>query len=354
MELKMKKSLIVLFTVFTMFVFGCRENSSDTQIPEIPPDQSGPVPEVLKNNVVLSGTFYSPSIDNRRRLNLSGIVINEIGIDLYGTNDPLQNIWLEVDGVNKGILVKRVSQANRLKADIVFCVDVSGSMNDAIVDSIINTISAFDNYIYRRGIDARYGGVGFVGDIRGVKLLTDDVANFKNWMQAKRFVDTATQVLFPAFGSSQLSENPISAIRYADSLFNWRNDAQKVFIVFTDAPIKPSSREEWSLTWIRNNLKGRGIVHTIFASDSSKYTNLWSTPNLSNQNPKDLSTLTGGVYKMLIDGTNLHLLYTSIVESLIYSHSIDFITDRGKKNVKIVITLSPNYDGKTELEVDFP
>ncbi len=337
-----------------MCVSACRENASETQIPEIPPDQTGPVPEVLKNNVVLSGTFYSPSIDNRRRLNLSGIVITEIGIDLYGTNDPLQNIWLEVDGVNKGILVRRVSPSNRLKADIVFCVDVSGSMNEAIIDSIINTITIFDDFIYRRGIDARYGGVGFVGDIRGVKLLTDDVANFRSWMQAKRFVDTATQVLFPAFGSSHLSENPISAIRYADSLFSWRTDAQKVFIVFTDVPIKPSSREEWSLTWIRNNLKGRGIVHTIFASDTSKYTNLWSTPNLSNQNPKDLSKVTGGVYKMLVDGTKLHLLYTSIVESLIYSHSIDFITERGRKNVKIVGMLSPNYDGKTELEVDFP
>lgn len=350
----MLKNLMFLFSILVLVLAACRENSTDIQIPEIPLDQSGPVPEVLKNNVVLSGTFYSPSIDNRRRLNLSGIVINEIGIDLYGTNDPLQNIWLEIDGVNKGILVKRVSPSNRLKADIVFCVDVSGSMNEAIIDSIINTITIFDDFIYRKGIDARYGGVGFVGDIRGVKLLTDDVANFRSWMEAKRFVDTATQVLFPEFGSSHLSENPISAIRYADSLFNWRNDAQKVFIVFTDVPIKPSSRSEWSLNWIRDNLKGKGIIHTVFASDSSRYTNLWSTPNLTNQNPKELATLTGGTYKMLADGTKLHLLYLSVVESLIYSHSIDFITDSGKKNVKIVVTLSPNYDGKTELQVDFP
>ncbi len=347
----MKKSFIS-FNNSIIFLSSCRENPSETNIPEIPADPAGPVPEVVKNNVFPAGTFYTVSLE-RRRLNLAGIVINNYGIPLYGTGDPDQNIWLEIDGVNKGILVKKVSTSNRLKADIVFCVDVSGSMNDAIVDSIANTVAAFSSYLYRNGIDSRFGGIGFVGDIRGVKLLTEDVANFRSWILAKRFIDTATQVLFPQFGSSSLNENPVSAIRYADSLFNWRTDAQKIFVVFTDVPVKPSSREDWSTSWVRTNLRGRGVVHVVFASDSSRYTNLWSTPNLTNQNPKDLATFTGGTYKMLPDGYNLNLLYLPMVESLLYSHSIDFLTTSGKKRVKIIASLSPNYDGKSEVMVEF-
>lgn len=346
------KKLIILFAI-SIFVFNsCRENTTETQLPEIPPDPAGSVPQVVKNNVVPSGRFYTVELE-RRRLNLSGIVINNYGIDLYGTGDPDQNIWLEIDDVNKGILVKRVSSQNRLKADIVFCVDVSGSMNDAIVDSIANTIASFSNYIYRYGIDARFGGVGFVGDIRGVKFLTDDVANFKTWVKTKRFIDTSTQVLFPEFGSSSLNENPVSAIRYADSLFNWRLDAQKVFVVFTDVPVKPSSREDWSVNWVRNNLRGKGIIHVVFANDTSKFTNLWSTPNLSNQNPKDLAAVTGGTYRIFPDGYNLNLLYLPLVESLIYSHSIDFLTGAGKKKIKVIVSISQNYDGKAEYEIEF-
>ncbi len=346
------KKIFFLFAFLIFTFYSCRENTTETQLPEIPPDQTGTVPQVVKNNIVPSGRFYTVELE-RRRLNLSGIVVNNYGIDLYGTGDPDQNIWIEIDGVNKGLLVKRVSPQNRLKADIVFCVDVSGSMNDAIIDSIANTIAGFSDYIYRYGIDARFGGVGFVGDIRGVKLLTDDVANFRSWVRAKRFIDTSTQILFPQFGSSSLNENPVSAIRYADSLFNWRLDAQKVFVVFTDVPVKPSSRDDWSINWIRNNLRGKGIVHVVFANDTSKFTNLWSTPNLSNQNPKDLALVTGGTYKIFPDGYNLNLLYLPLVESLIYSHSIDFLTVAGKKKIKVVVSISQNYDGKSEYEIEF-
>lgn len=349
--MKMKRILIAS-VILILYLTSCRENPSELNIPEIPADPTGPVPEVVRNNVVPSGTFFTVQVE-RRRLNLSGIVVNNYGVPLYGTGDPDQNIWIEIEGVNKGILVKKVSSTNRLKADIVFCVDVSGSMNDAIVDSIATTLAAFSNYIYRNGIDARFGGVGFVGDIRGVKLLTDDVVNFRSWVQTKRFIDTATQVLFPQFGSSSLNENPVAAIRYADSLFNWRADAQRIFVVFTDVPVKPTAREDWSTSWVRNNLRGRGVVHVVFANDSSKFTNLWSIPNLSNQNPRDLATFTGGTFRMLVDGYNLNLLTLPMVESLLYSYSIDFLTTSGKKRVKIVASLSPNYDGKSEIMVEF-
>lgn len=347
----MKRLIIILFFA-TFIINSCRQDSTEPTPPDIPQDPVGSVPQVIKNNVTPSGRFYSVNLE-RRRLNLSGVVINNYGINLFGTGDASQNIWLEIDGVNKGILVKRAGPNNRLKADIVFCVDVSGSMNDAIIDSIANTLSAFSDFIYRYGIDARFGGVGFVGDIRGVRLLTNDVANFRDWIRTKRFVDTTTQVLFPQFGSSSLNENPVAAIRYADSLFNWRFDAQRIFIVFTDVPVKPSAREDWSVNWVRDRIRGNGVVHVVFANDSSKFTHLWSTPNLTNQNPRLLATHTGGTYRMLVDGYNLNLLLLPLVESLLYSHSVDFLTGTGKKRIKVILSLSPNYDGRSEYEIEF-
>ncbi len=350
----MFKYFYYFLMIIVLFLMSCRTHEKiDDSSNSIPSDPVGRVPEVSKNNLTPVGTIFTVGLD-RRRINLSGVIINNFGIELYGTGMSSQNIWVEIDGLNKGILVKKVSSTNRLKADIVFCVDVSGSMNDAIVDSIVTTINVFANYIYRAGIDARFGGIGYVGDIRGAKFLTDDVANFRSWVQAKRFVDSSTQVLFPNFGASAMNENPVAAIRYADSLFNWRIDAQRVFIVFTDVPVKPNSRVEWSNTWVRNNLRGKGVINVVFASDTSRYTNLWSTPNLTFQNPRELSTTTGGTYKILPDGTGLNLLFMPFVESLIYSHSVDFLISSGRKNVKIVYHISPSYDGFSSFIVDFP
>lgn len=354
MESKVKNYLKFLPIILIIFLLSCRQNEEQNDfLDDIPADPVGSVPETQRNNLVPSGTIYTIGLE-RRRINLSGVLVNNIGVELYGTGMSNQNVWVEIENINKGILVKKVSSTNRLKADIVFCVDVSGSMNDAIVDSIANTLSVFADYIYRAGIDARFGGIGFVGDIRGVKLLTDDIANFRTWIKSKRFIDSSTQVLFPNFGASAINENPVAAIRYADSLFNWRSDAQRVFIVFTDVPVKPNSRIEWSNSWVRDNLRARGVVHVVFASDTSRYTNLWSTPNLTYQNPRELATITGGTYRILPDGINLNLIFMPFVESLVYSHSIDFLTGSGIKNVKIVLYLSQNYNGRSSLIVNFP
>ncbi|MBU2585779.1 MAG: VWA domain-containing protein, partial [Bacteroidetes bacterium] len=268
----LKKFVVLIFScTIIVFLSSCRDNPSDSELPEIPPDPYGSVPALVKNNLIPSGSFSTVS-GERRKLNLSGVVINNYPVDLKGTNDAGQNIWIEIDSVNKGALVKKVSRGNPLPADVVFCLDVSGSMPSAVVDSLVNTISSFADILYNYGLDLQFGGIGYVGDIRGTKNLTGDVANFKNWVRSTKFEDPVTEVRFPRYGSSILSQNAVTAIKYADSAFSWRNGAQRLYIVMTDAPVSPSSQINWANEWVVANQKGKSSVHVVFIGDTLKYT----------------------------------------------------------------------------------
>ncbi len=352
----MFKTSVRLMLLFLSIVFfsSCRETPSDSELPEIPPDPSGSVPSLVRNNLVPSGNFSTVN-GERRKLNLLGVVINNYSVDIKGTNDAGQNIWVEVDSVNKGILVNRVSRGNILSADVVFCVDVSGSMPAAAVDSIVNSISIFADVLYNYGIDLRFGGVGYVGDVRGYKNLTGDVANFKNWARSTKFEDPATQVLYPTFGSSSLSQNAVTAIKFADSAFSWRSGAQRIYILFTDAPISPSSQVNWANEWVTANQKGKASVNVVFFGDTAKYTNQWYPPNLSNQHPKDLASATGGSFS-LFSGTagGLDISRLPITNALASSHSIEFLSKSGSRKIRVILSVSPNYDGQSVFTVNLP
>jgi len=348
-------SIRLLFLLsLILLISNCRETPSDSELPQIPPDPSGSVPVLVRNNLVPSGSFATVN-GERRKLNLSGIVINNYSVDLKGTNDAGQNVWIEVDSVNKGILVNRVSRGNILPADVVFCVDVSGSMPAAVVDSILNTISIFADVLYNYGIDLRFGGIGYVGDIRGYKNLTGDVANFKNWVRSTKFEDPSTEVLFPAYGSSSLSQNSVTAIKFADSAFSWRSGAQKIYILFTDAPVSPSSQVNWANEWVVANQKGKASVNVVFFGDTSRYTNQWYPLNLSNQNPKDIAYATGGSFS-LFPGTaeGLDISKLPITNALASSHSIEFLSKSGSRKVRVILSVSSNYDGQSSFVVNFP
>ncbi|MCX8010420.1 MAG: hypothetical protein N3A61_04655, partial [Ignavibacteria bacterium] len=198
-------------------------------------------------------------------------------------------------------------------------------------------------------------GIGYYGDIRGEKNFTNDAVNFRAWIRSTLFQDTLTQVLYPNFGSSSRNENSISAIKFADSTFFFRTGALRIFLVFTDCPIKPSSQTNYSLQWAIPALRGKASVHTIFTGDTTAFTNLWYPYNLSNQNPKDLSHSTGGTYKLLpSSGRGLLLKELPLVDILVNSYTIDFLTSSGKKNVKVVFKLNPSLDGESNYHVDFP
>ena len=98
-------------------------------------------------------------------MNLTGI-INPV------TNQPIQltaqsNLFITEDSKVKGIKVSKVGGSTTLKADVVFTVDNSGSMDEE-ADSIAGSIIKFSQVLQSSGLDVRFAVVGFqYGDVNG-------------------------------------------------------------------------------------------------------------------------------------------------------------------------------------------
>jgi RNA polymerase subunit RPABC4/transcription elongation factor Spt4 len=111
--------------------------------------------------------------------------------------------------------------------DIVFVFDTTGSMADEI-HGVINTCIAFANELTSTGRDFRLGLVTFGDSIRDVYgsggVLTADVQEFKGWVSSLR-----------ALEGDEAPEFSLGAIKRASQM-NFRDAAQVIFILITDAP----------------------------------------------------------------------------------------------------------------------
>jgi Mg-chelatase subunit ChlD len=120
-------------------------------------------------------------------------------------------------------------QARRLgiKADIVFCLDTTGSMS-AMIEGLKATAVKFASEVAEAVIDYRLGLIGF-GDLfikeeMSIYPLTDDVLVFQ-----KRVKD------IPRTGGGDIPESALEAVKEALD-FRFRPKAQKIIILITDAP----------------------------------------------------------------------------------------------------------------------
>jgi len=120
-------------------------------------------------------------------------------------------------------------QARRLgiKADIVFCLDTTGSMS-AMIEGLKSTAVKFAGEVADAVIDYRLGLIGF-GDLfikeeMSVYPLTDEVLVFQ-----KRVKD------IPRTGGGDIPESALEAVKKAME-FSFRPKAQKIVVLITDAP----------------------------------------------------------------------------------------------------------------------
>ena len=181
------KGIVYTFAFMAMVsLYSCLNDDEETIVIETPstgiPDDSQADPNPTVTNV----TTYVPNIQTIVdyingipiiRIDMTGVK-NPEGIDwlrLYGTGDPNQNIWVEVDGKPKGIDVYNNADNNKdkvIKTDVVFTVDNSGSM-DQEADAIARDILAWSQLLSNSGLNAKFGVVGYGGYIDGAINLTD-------------------------------------------------------------------------------------------------------------------------------------------------------------------------------------
>ncbi len=356
----LKKLLTMLLLLTSVAFYACKEEDNPTNDDgpnsDIPADPGGSAPTPTINNVRPAATFAkTQGNESRIRVSLLGIINPATGqpIEFAGN----QNIYVTEDNTLKGIKLTRVSANNSLGVDIVFAVDNSGSMFEE-ADSIAAKIIAFANTLQASGLNLRVGCVGYNGPVTGALDLT---APESLRVYLNRSTGTNRTVGFGGANAQALQqaaqgqnagvfgENGIVGIRFADSLFAWRQGAQRVYVNFTDEPTQPGQRAWYSTDGFLTSWNNqRGTIHTVWSGGDTT----WTETPLVSEKPWRLSIGTGGTIKVIrSDARDLDLTTLPVTLALQNSWLVEFRSANPNVPHTLKITVKTNSaDGETRYE----
>lgn len=341
--------------------FGCdkaNEDNTNTDIPADPVSVTPPSPQ--KNNVQPTATFQAEG--ERVKLNVQGMVdpSTQQPITLYynSENPSSSNIFVQQNGATKGILVTKVSTGNTLKADVVFTVDNSGSMDDE-ADNVANNIAAFATALSNSGLDVKFGCVGY-GDYKRITgaLNITTATNLSSYLNRSGTNGTYRTMGYGGSDAAALEtnadnygyvggENGVQGCLFANEYFAWRSGASKVFINFTDEPTQSLSDGSFNTAQLCNTIGGLATVHTVFSEDTTYYSGYWGP---TYERPWKMSECSGGTVKFISsDASDLVLTDLPVVGALSNSYLVEYMKGSSTVQewlVKIIIYTS-TADGST-------
>ena len=368
--------MVIATTIaFSVFTSSCLNDDDETIVLEsgsisgIPADSKAkPNPSIEGNTTVMPNVQYTVEDEGNNiiiRLDMTG-VRDANGIDwikLYGTGLDNQNVWVEVDGTPKGILVINSDENdnNRKRlTDLVFLVDNSGSM-DSEADAIARDIRDWAQKLEASNLDIRFGCVGYsvYGTINGALDITD-ATTLGTYLD--RSYGTNRTVGFTGANNEKLKAAANSykttgdecggqALRYADEQLSWRSGANRIYVNFTDEPNQPGGIKEYSTEYFRDAQNWptyKGTVHTVYSANTSYTEQLYYR-----EYPWNLSTYTGGTFLTASSSfTGVTLESLPVTGALQNSYIIRFTNIRplmdGKDHVVKITIVSA--DGKTTVE----
>jgi hypothetical protein len=249
---------------------------------------------------------------------------------------------------------------------VVFVVDNSGSMDDE-ADSVANSIIEFANFLASSGLNVKFACVGYrYGNVNGgINVTTKSSLQQYLTDRPDIFFGTDRTVGFAGSDSADLAnvasyyarqdldnENGIMGIFYADSLYNWRPGAQRVFINFTDESTQPNDSYRWSTAYLCENLDN-ATVHTVFSEDTTYYHGeggQWL--DLIDEKPWAMSECTGGTIKFInSDAAGLNLADLPVAGALANSYLVEFVTadPNGLHTIKITVK-GTGFDGQRVIQ----
>lgn len=136
----------------------------------------------------------------------------------------LEDIVITENGSQQNVLsLSLITSNNRVPIDFVFVIDHTGSMKDKI-DAVKQNIDEFTTRLAAKGIDYRLGLVVFDDDVATRHWMTEDIAEFKEWVSS---IETQ--------GGGDKKENALEGLRAVTGM-NFRSSANRVAILVTDAP----------------------------------------------------------------------------------------------------------------------
>lgn len=334
----LKKLLLIIFMATALIFVGCDKDDdgdgdTNTNIPADPVNVTPPTP--TKNNVQPTASFSAQG--ERVQVNLQGLVdpTTQQPITLYynSENPASSNIFVQQNGVTKGLLVTKVGSGTTLKADVVFTVDNSGSMGEE-ADNVANSIGAFATALANSGLDVQFGCVGYDSYANGAINLTT-AANLSAHLNRSGYTGTSRTYGFSGSDASTLEtnasnfgyaggENGVLATLFAYQHFAWRSGASKVFINFTDEPTQPYYSDlNFNTAQLCNTIGGVATVHTVFSEDTSYYSGYWSQ---TYERPWEMSQCTGGTVKFIADdASDLVLSDLPVVGALSNSYLVEYM-----------------------------
>lgn len=379
----MRKKWFLLLVMSALVFTGCSsdddENTDDVQsapnfetLTGIPDNsKAGESPVVTESTTSIPNMSFSRTEINGCpvvNMNMTGIFNNETGewLDLVGTAQEGQNIWLEIDGQPRSIKVEKLADAQQKAktradgkpmADVVFLIDNSGSMYEE-ADVIANEIDSWSAKL-EQILDLRLGCVGYddsyiSGGINmGSYTALSAFLNRPNRSGTYRtfgFVGKDSIALYDCTSDYRTyGECGAAALHFADKYFTFRPGANRIYINFTDEPNQPyASQPQYSVEYLNSqeNWKAyQGTVHTVFSEPyyTTEYYTYW---NENNEKPWLMSEYTGGsVLYATSDFSNVTLESLPVTGALHNSYSVSlYLTtdmETGTHTVKVTI-LSPD------------
>ena len=160
------------------------------------------------------------------------------------------------------ITVEKVDVTSNLTVDIVFVIDVTGSMGPQI-NGLEGRIVHFADALNAKGLDYRLGLVAYDDTVKNTWNFTDNVDLFKAWVSGIK-----------AEGGGDLAENALEGLARAAS-FGFRPNAQKYTILITDQTfheihLPGSGATQYSTETMVELLAGKGIVNYVVGPDLQK------------------------------------------------------------------------------------
>lgn len=347
-------------------------------VPGIPADtEADPnptLPDAPNTNVANINYVVETASNGNKviRFDLTGIQSPENPTEwlrLYGTNTSEQNIWISIDDLPKGFTIENTidSEEQVSAVDLVFLVDNSGSMGEE-ANAVAKEILDWSKMLSKT-LDMRFGCVGYDynGEVNGAINMCgiNEIDAFLNRSgkygiyRTMGFEGPDKDVLAKEYarystGTWSADECGVSSLRYADDLFNFRKNTNRVYVNFTDEPNYPQGHEPMSTQWVKdpNNWPTtKGTIHTVY---SSTYVN-WTERPLWEEYPWNLSAYTGGTeIKTNSSFSGVSLSTLPITGALQNSYIIKFtnvesLFDGQPHKIKITI-LSPNGTVRAEKE----
>jgi len=224
--------------------------------------QSGKVLDELPRNIYIPASpFTSTGLDvtidsvvtalNQKTQIYFNAKIEETGQLIYDLQQP--NIFVyENDTRIYDVEVDKDSLSATNQADIVFILDVTGSMSNEIAD-VKNNIVEFADLLKKNGVDYRLGMVTFLDFVENKYNFTNNVATFKSYVEVQ-----------DAHGGDDEPENSLQALMDGCTL-NFRPSANRIFIWITDATYHIDDRyTPLTVQVVLNKLMKDGItVHCV-------------------------------------------------------------------------------------------